>query len=159
MDEKSSAVSVLTVSPFESDLILLSNLISHSNWSHCAAKTAAEAREKLRSENVNVVLCDADLPDGNWETVLEIAGSQPTPPEVVVLSRCPDERLWATVLNLGAWDVLTKPILSKEFYRTVHHAFRHWAENAKQRRRGVASEVESRTNVPVRPAVVAAAGR
>jgi len=139
MDEKSSAVSVLTVSPFESDLILLSNLISHSAWSHRCARSVQDACAILNSEEIHVVLCDVELPDGDWRTVLEFATEIAVPPELVVLSRVPDERLWATVLNVGAWDVLTKPINPKEFYRTVHHAFRNWAENAKRRPKSVVS--------------------
>jgi len=144
MNEMSCGVSVLTISPLEADVVILSNLISHSSWTHCSARNVQEARTKLKSHDVHVVLCEAELPDGDWQTVLDEASKCQVPPEVIVLSRHADERLWATVLNLGAWDLLTKPFSSKELYRTVHHAFRHWSDAAARlRRKGPASEAFS----------------
>jgi len=160
MDERNTAISVLTISPHEADLVLVSNLISHSAWNHQSAKTIEEALTVLESSDVHVILCDADLPGGGWEGVLERAADLDRHPETVVLARHPDERLWAKVLNLGAWDLLAKPLQPKEFYRSVHHAFRHWSEKIRAVRKSPGSETASRSSVgSSRTAAVAGAGR
>jgi DNA-binding response OmpR family regulator len=52
----------------------------------------------------------------------------PEPPFLIVTSRLADERLWAEVLNLGAYDVLAKPFESKEVVRIVSLAWLHWKD-------------------------------
>lgn len=128
MAETAMSVSVLTVSPFESDLVILSNVISHSAWIHRFARNLKEAREVLTHEDTHVVLCEALLPDGDWKALLDFTTELQTAPELIVLSRRADERLWAKVLNLGAWDLLTPPFQAKEVYRTIHYAYRHWSD-------------------------------
>jgi DNA-binding NtrC family response regulator len=133
MNEPELSVHVLTVSPFDSDLVILSNVISHSAWTHRSARGLKEARKMLAAEDVHVVLCEARLPDGDWQGMLDFISGLETPPELIVLSRHADEELWATVLNLGAWDLLVPPFSPKEVYRTVHHAFRHWSDASRLR--------------------------
>lgn len=141
MNEQSSFIHVLVVSPVDADLVILSNLIGHSAWTFESAANAAEAKSVLRDGHIQVVLCDSQLPDADWKKVLEMAQAQPHPPEVIVISRIADEALWAEVLNLGAWDVLLKPFRGKEVYDMVHNAWRHWTcAHTKQARRKVASE-------------------
>ena len=160
MDETSSAINVLIVSPYEPDLILLSNLISHSAWSCRSARTMDEARSILTTNDLHVVLCEADIPGGGWESVLDHASSTRNKPELIVLARNPDEKLWATVLNLGAWDLLPKPVYGKDLYRTVHHAFRHWSEKSRPHRKPIASEEHVRsTAASPRSELTLAAGR
>ena len=62
---------------------------------------------------------------GDWKDVLELTSEMNEPAQLIVLSRDGDERLWAEVLNLGAWDVLIKPFHPKEVYRTIHSAWQH----------------------------------
>jgi len=109
MNAQTDPIHVLAVSPVEADLTILSNLIGHSAWTLNTSATAKAAEAILRKGEVQVVLCDAHLPDADWKKFLEIKSAFPNPPEVIVLSRRADERLWAEVLNLGAWDVLLKP--------------------------------------------------
>jgi DNA-binding NtrC family response regulator len=134
MAEPAYSVSVLTVSPFESDLVILSNVISHSAWTYRSARSLKEAREALAHEDTHVVLCEASLPDGDWKALLDFTTQLETAPEMIVLSRRADERLWATVLNLGGWDLLTPPFQSKEVFRSIHHAYRHWHDKMRQNR-------------------------
>jgi len=49
-----------------------------------------------------------------------------TRPLVVVTSRLADDQLWSEVLNLGAYDVLSKPFVALEVTRTINAALLHW---------------------------------
>jgi DNA-binding response OmpR family regulator len=110
---------VLVVGGFDSDLIALLHILSDTEWTLYWNTTGADAAETLRRRPVNVVLCDRDLPDGNWKNLLHAAASLATPPPVIVTARFATERLWAEVLSLGGHDVLTKPFDADEVIRTV----------------------------------------
>ena len=134
MDEQSCPIHVLAVSPVEADLVILANLIGHSAWTFESCPTADAAGRRIAEGDIQVVLTDAQLPDADWKNILQLSSTVESPPAVVVLSRGGDERLWAEVLNLGAWDVLVKPFRAKEVYRTVHTAWRHWTDTHRPRR-------------------------
>lgn len=73
----------------------------------------------LQDRNVAVVVAEADLPDGNWKDLLDIAANLPDPPLLIVFSRRADDMLWAEVLNLGGYDVLPVPFAAEEVLRTI----------------------------------------
>jgi len=67
-----------------------------------------------------VVLCEQVFADGDWRDLLrELDAHAPEAPPVIVCSRLADDRLWAEVLNLGGYDVLSKPFASAEVNRVV----------------------------------------
>jgi DNA-binding response OmpR family regulator len=76
-----------------------------------------------------VVVCERNLPDGDWRGVLEAAASLASPPPVIVTSHLADEYLWAEVLNLGGYDVLAKPFNKEEAFRTLDLAWGRWADH------------------------------
>jgi DNA-binding response OmpR family regulator len=146
MDDFDSHVRVLTVSPHDTDLAVLSRILSHSAWTLLTARTVKEARSVLAVNHVNVVLSERRLPDGDWKAILDLTAKMEEPPQLVILSREGDERLWAEVLNLGAWDILVKPFHPKEVFRTIHAAWQHGVNKRipiSAPRRGVASEVRT----------------
>ncbi len=119
-------VKVLLISPFERDHESLRNILQHSRWQQHGAQTQTGALEFLRHDPVPVVICDSDLPDGSWKDVLAELGEMPRPPLMVVTSRLADERLWSEALNLGAYNVLAKPLNSKEVFHVVSLAWLLW---------------------------------
>lgn len=54
--------------------------------------------------------------------------SMPSPPLLIVISRLADEHLWAEALNLGAYDVLAKPLNHTEIVRVLNLALNHRQE-------------------------------
>jgi FixJ family two-component response regulator len=52
----------------------------------------------------------------------------PAPPLLVVTSKNADDALWAEALNLGAYDVLSKPFDKTEVMRIISLAWLHWKE-------------------------------
>ena len=121
-------VHVLAVSPFESDHRSLAHIFGHTAWEFETARSLEEASAKLRNTPVPVLLCEENLPDGTWKDLLALADRQASPCYVIVTSQSADDRLWAEVLNLGAYDVLAKPFDSKEVFRVIGLAWRHWLD-------------------------------
>jgi DNA-binding response OmpR family regulator len=120
------AVKVLLISPFDEDHQHLRDLLKHSNWQQYEARTQRESFEFLRKNVTPVVICESELPDGTWQDVLSQFGRMQYPPMLVVTSRMADDRLWSEVLNLGAYNVLAKPLNMKEVFHVAGMAWMAW---------------------------------
>ena len=81
-----------------------------------------QARQQLRSEDYDVVLTEAVLPDGKWLDVLHLVRESPGEPEVIVTDQQADTRFWAEALNLGAYDLLAQPFHQPEVQRILFNA-------------------------------------
>jgi DNA-binding response OmpR family regulator len=119
-------VSILVISPDPEDQTALRRILHHSNWSISHCGSAADALEQVPSAVPAVILCERDLPDGNWKTVLAACENRPDSPLLLVTSKTADENLWAEVLNLGGYDVLMKPFELGEVTRVIGMAWRQW---------------------------------
>jgi len=120
-----SGVVGLVVSPCQDDLRPLRGALP-SNWILYVASGAEEATNILRQTSVPVILCESELPDGNWKGLLSALTGMQNPPLMIVTSRLADEYLWAEVLNLGGYDVLAKPFNSIEVIQVMSMACRRW---------------------------------
>jgi DNA-binding NtrC family response regulator len=82
-----------------------------------------EGRQMLEIHpQVQVVVTDAALPDGDWREVLHIVAQAGINIEVVVCSRLGDHKLSMDVLEHGAYDVLVEPYECEEVRRIVETA-------------------------------------
>ena len=82
-----------------------------------------EARRLLETQpQVQVVLTDTTLPDGDWRSALEMVAEVHANVEVVVCSRLGGSRLWIDALEVGAYDLLVEPYPREEMRRTVESA-------------------------------------
>jgi CheY-like chemotaxis protein len=87
------------------------------------ADNLREVRAKLTGPDAyDLVLVDEDLPDGCWRDLLQLIAESPTMCEVVVCSRFGDERLWAEVIQCGAFDLLAEPFERLEVQRILESA-------------------------------------
>jgi DNA-binding response OmpR family regulator len=118
-DEQKRPFAVLVIGGFDTDLIALLGILNDTDWTLYWNTCRVDAVETLRRRPVDVVLCDRDLPDGSWKDVLATTSSLATPPPVIVTARFANERLWAEVLNLNGYDVLTKPFDADEVMREI----------------------------------------
>jgi DNA-binding response OmpR family regulator len=129
---------ILVAGGFDSDLIALLHILSDTDWTLYWNTTRADAVETLRCRSVAVVLCDRDLPDGDWRDVLRAAASVASRPPVIVTARFANDRLWAEVLNLGGYDVVRKPFDADEVMRAVSLA-REFRTAGEGRRNGASA--------------------
>jgi DNA-binding NtrC family response regulator len=86
-----------------------------------------------------VVVTDYSLPDGSWTKVLTHARDHAPASEIVVYSRLADEHLWAEVMCLGGFDVLSDPSDERELLRVTMAA---WCESR------IRNEMLSATGLP-----------
>jgi len=114
----------------------LAAILRGSNWRVKSARTCREAVEFSHNGPVPVVLCQPNMPDGNWNTLMGRMRELADPPAVVVVSRLADERLWAEVLSLGGYDVLMTPFDRAEVLRVL---FLAWMASKREPERARAS--------------------
>ena len=117
-----TVIRVLHVTPNETDHVSLRFVLQHPNWQIHRAQNYQEARAFILQRPVSVVISEAALPDGNWKGILDDTRRSLDAPNLIVTSRLADDRLWAEVLNLGGWDVLSTPFEAGEVVRVLFAA-------------------------------------
>jgi len=109
---------LLVVSSDEQDHSSLRRILRADCRLH-AAVGLHEAMSCVRRFGPQVVICDQTFADGDWRELLSDLQSEQQMPPLIVVSRLADDRLWAEVLNLGGYDLLTKPFVEAEVGRVV----------------------------------------
>jgi DNA-binding NtrC family response regulator len=113
------AQTVLAVLSLGEDRKMLEDIFGQSDWKVRFANNFQEAQDELRASSLAAVISDNCFPGGNWKDLLFVLQEMPHPKPLIVADRLADDRLWAEVLNLGAYDLLTMPFDAREVLRTV----------------------------------------
>lgn len=116
---------ILFVSPHRQDATVVSRMLSSLPVSIEYVADVKQARVKLQSSSYGVILSAANLPDGTWLDVLDLARRLAPHSEVIVTDRDADARFWAEALNLGAYDLIAQPFASGEVQRILGNACAH----------------------------------
>ena len=101
-------------------------IIGRSNWMLYNASSLTEATTFYSERQIPVVVCDSQLPDGDWRALIDGIARTDIMPAVIISSHQVDNRMWAEVLNLGAYDLLAKPFDATEVLRAVALAWHSW---------------------------------
>lgn len=121
-------VTVLSIGRGDENHDDLGAIFSHTNWILHRADTRLEALLRLHQALIPVVVCETKLADGTWRDVFDDLGALADPPLLLVAARQADNALWAEVLNVGGYDVLSRPFDPDEVIRTVSLAWLHWKQ-------------------------------
>ena len=113
---------VLFLSSDCTDAGMLCGMLSPVSVSLDHVTSLAEARARLPQGAYGAILTEAQLPDGRWTDVLELTHELGVFPAVIVTERLADDRFWAEVLNLGAYDLLAQPFDTGEVRRILSNA-------------------------------------
>ena len=115
-------ITLLAIDPGKEDCQSLLAILGPGDWRVLGASSFREATALMHESLPDLILCAKDLPDGSWKDIFREAEGHTGRPPVVVVSRNPDECLWAEVLSLGAHDMLLKPFDKREVCRMVRWA-------------------------------------
>jgi DNA-binding response OmpR family regulator len=138
---------LLVVSPFTDDFSAVRQILQNPCWQISHARNLEEAAISLKQMVASVVLCERDLPDGNWKDILPLTRELTVVPSVLVVSRHADDSLWADVLSCGGYDVLPKPFDRREVVRVISMAWRQcYAKNAAHLHRFAPAFAHAATN-------------
>ena len=113
---------ILLVMPPSRRMKLLA-ILKQSEMEVAVADSYREAEEKLRQPlPYDLLFVDAELPGGSWKALLKSVLESKRLCEFVVCSRCGDERLWAEVIQCGAYDLIPEPYERQEVGRIAQNA-------------------------------------
>jgi DNA-binding NtrC family response regulator len=94
-------------------------------------KGLGEARRVLSRVNPPLlVFTESELPDGNWADVVSLVARTPSPVSLIVVGEEVDTKLYASVIEVGAFDFIVPPFNAAELTYVVRCA----ADNASARR-------------------------
>jgi hypothetical protein len=125
---------VLLVSAHTGDHDSLEGIFRGSRWTLRGVCTASDGLKTIRRNpgEIPVVICQQSLPDGDWKFLLAGLDKAAGGPRLIVSSRLADDRLWAEVLNLGAFDLLLgAPFEPEEVLRVTGSAWSAWHSAAR----------------------------
>jgi DNA-binding response OmpR family regulator len=134
LEPPANTATVLSLSRQPEDHLDLVNVLAGAEspnapdlqWEVAASATVDSAMSLLQESRIPVVLCEADLGRDTWKRLLDRLPQLDQPPLLIVGSRAADDSLWAEALNLGAYDVLIKPLEPAEVMRTLNSAWLRW---------------------------------
>src|SRR4051794_26817592 len=113
---------ILFISGHRDDALRLSQMLRALPLALDHVPSLAQAHNKLRQHEYDVILTEANLPDGNWLDALHLARGVPAEVKVIVTDSQADARLWSEALNMGAYDVVARPFYEPEVRRILHNA-------------------------------------
>jgi DNA-binding response OmpR family regulator len=120
-------IRILSVSSTEDDHTAIFHILDELPFVVTPARSCQEAANALTHDQFGIILCESDLPDGNWIEILNQISGVREKPLLIVTSRLADESLWAEVLNLGGYDLLAKPFSRQEVRHVLTSA---WVQKA-----------------------------
>lgn len=113
---------LLTVGLEEQDRQTLARAASGFDCDVIGARTIQEAIQLIQGRVVPVIVCRRTFPDGSWRDLLNSSAVWKSGARIIVVSRLADNRLWAEVLNFGAYDLLVAPLDEREILRVLGSA-------------------------------------
>jgi len=113
---------ILFISQRLEDARSLSQMLQALNLAVVHVGSLQDARTQLQEREYDVILTEAELPDGRWLDVINLAREVSHPVEVIVTDPHADARFWAEALNLGAYDLLAQPFYEPEVRRILYNA-------------------------------------
>lgn len=122
---------VVAITPYPEEAAALNALLTAHRYAVREARSWEQARLILKREAVAVLLVESELDGAGWKEILRETMSLPNPPQVIVMSRCPDETLWVEVLTMGGYDLLAKPFEPDQVLWEVNFANRCWHDLAR----------------------------
>jgi signal transduction histidine kinase len=91
-------------------LQILSAVLEDGPWEITACGSASEARKVLRSDGVDVLITDKNLPDGNGLELLKLAREVNDLAEVIIITGYANLETALTAMELDAFDYVLKPL-------------------------------------------------
>lgn len=132
-------IRILSVSCSEDDRSALFGIVDDLPFVVTPAGSCKEAAAALTREQFGIIVCECALPDGSWGEILHQIAGVGEKPLLIVASRSLDKSLWAEVLNLGGYDVLSMPFNRQEVRHVLTSAWVQKANPVRGRRAADAS--------------------
>lgn len=112
----------------DDEQIIIDVITAHLNvagyWNVVGISDSIDAVQRIKQESPDLVLLDIAMPDVSGNYLLQITRANPNLQSVpvIVVTGSDSEETHQRALNLGASEVLTKPVKSDVLIKRVNHA-------------------------------------
>ncbi len=121
MDEKKN---ILVVDDEEQILNMLKYLLEANNYGCTLAINAQEARNAMKDQNFEVVLCDVNMPGESGMDLARYVLTEYADTAVLMVTGADDPEIARTALEIGAYGYIIKPFKPSELIINVANAIR-----------------------------------
>jgi DNA-binding NtrC family response regulator len=116
------SMTVLIVDDEENARYHIGTFLSQKEYEVTDAATLAEAREAISKGSADIILLDAQLPDGFGPTLLEETAHSIARPPIILITAFGDIDMAVNAMKNGAHDFLQKPIQLDELEKSIQRA-------------------------------------
>jgi signal transduction histidine kinase/AmiR/NasT family two-component response regulator len=120
--ERATPASVLIIDDDADFRSVVREELSHAGYVVSEAGGGEEGIERLRNEDVDVLVLDVQMPDKNGCEVLREARDMGVKSEVVVITAYPELDIAMECLRAGVFDLIEKPFAARMLLGSVSHA-------------------------------------
>src|SRR3569833_1406007 len=103
--------------------LLISKFLTRNGFDVTTAATGTGGMELLKNIGLDLVLCDFRLEDTDGREMLKNIKSQYPKTGVIIITGYSDIKMAGELINLGAYDYITKPLYPDEILNTINKAF------------------------------------
>jgi len=116
------SATILVVDDEENARINITTFLSSKEYETISVATISEARECLNQGNADIILLDAQLPDGYGPALLEETAGIPARPPIIMITAFGDIEMAVEAMKNGAHDFLQKPIRLAQLETSIQRA-------------------------------------
>jgi DNA-binding NtrC family response regulator len=116
------SATVLIVDDEENARLNIGTFLSSQGYEIIGVPTLSEARECIRLGNADIILLDAQLPDGFGPMLLEETAQLPLRPPIILITAYGDIDMAVDAMKNGAHDFLQKPVRLTQLEKSVQRA-------------------------------------
>ncbi|MBN2500557.1 MAG: sigma-54-dependent Fis family transcriptional regulator [Anaerolineales bacterium] len=116
------SMTVLIVDDEENARFNIGTFLENKGYEVIGVATLAEARNSLQQGNADIILLDAQLPDGFGPVLLEETAHMPSRPPIILITAYGDIDMAVGAMKNGAHDFLQKPIQLDELEQSIQRA-------------------------------------
>jgi two-component system response regulator HydG len=102
--------------------LLLSKFLTRNGFEVTTASSGANATERLKDNEFNLVLCDYRLEDTDGREMLKSIKTQYPKTGVIIITGYSDIKMAVELIKMGAYDYITKPLYPDEILTTINKA-------------------------------------
>jgi DNA-binding NtrC family response regulator len=121
---------LLALTPEPEEWQALQRIADAEGWSMFWARTCGGARQLIERHSIPIVICDRNLPGGDWRTIVSDLATLVPLVCVLLASDVADDYLWREVVQNRGFELLTKPFDPDKVVRMVRFAWswRGWTQ-------------------------------
>ena len=134
MDNKTCGRKVLAIDDDQDFCYAVTRIVSRLGHEVVTAATADEARKAAKAGDIDLILLDVGLPDGNGLDLLPGFKALEPSPEVVIITGAGDATGAELAINNGAWDYIEKSASARDISLTVSRVLQYRQERQRAMR-------------------------